>query len=226
MLQNKDGGSDSFLEMWWTPNTGLSCRLQWQLWVLQPCDTTLTCMGRAGSKPSQHIGGKCSYNGLGLWFLFQIWIRFGIFRISLGFFCNCLSFFSYGYRMVHNISGKSGTSVRYQSFGCSVSGHLENICTDRRSQKFLWLNEFLPPSSVAFGLLPLPPHHHSAPESFLGNVCLGSSQNQIQSWDCCVDTLQEAMNTLNNYLTISEILLDMVKLSTQLCKGCNSLYKD
>ncbi len=54
-------------------------------------------------------------------------------------------------------SGKSGTSVRYQSFGCSASGHLENICTDRRSQKFLRLDESTPPNSVAFALLSLRP---------------------------------------------------------------------
>lgn len=51
----------------------------------------------------------------------------------------------------------SGTSVRYQSSGCIASGHLENICADRRSQKFLPLDEFLPPNSAAFALLSLAP---------------------------------------------------------------------
>ena len=47
--------------------------------------------------------------------------------------------FSYGFstEWCRTSSGKSGTSVRYQSFGFIASGHLENICTDRRSQKFL-----------------------------------------------------------------------------------------
>lgn len=83
------------------------------------------------------------FKGCGLWLRIQIWY----FRITTSFYYMCciyMGFFLLWFsEWCGTSSGKSGTSVGYQSFGCSVSGHLENICTDRRSQTFLWLDEFL-----------------------------------------------------------------------------------
>lgn len=54
------------------------------------------------------------------------------------------------------------------ALSCSASGHLENICTDRRSQKFLrWMS---------FSSNTLPKHMRFTLE-FLSNARLGSSQH-------------------------------------------------
>lgn len=78
---------------------------------------------------------------------------YGYFQISMVFlgtvsvfivFLMYIIFFLWVTERYRTSSGKLGTSVRYQRVGCSASGHLENICTDRRSQKFLLMDEFLP----------------------------------------------------------------------------------
>lgn len=141
--------------------------------------------GVCSSKLSQHIGRKRT-GVCRVMVSFQIWM-------SVSFIMFVIRIFLGVTEWCRTSSGKSGTSVRYQSFGCSASGHLENICTNRRSQMFLWIrwDEFLPQTLWHLLSLSLPPHcqHHFASESFLGtvgNVCLGKSQNQIQSWECCV----------------------------------------
>lgn len=57
-------------------------------------------------------------------------------RKMFAHYCTCVHFFSQITEGCKTISGKSRTSVRYQSFCCNASGHLENICRDDRSQKF------------------------------------------------------------------------------------------
>lgn len=193
-----------------------SINLQWAYW---------------SSKLSQHIGGKCTE----VMVTFSVLISDYIFLGSVKVFYHVsykYVFLPWGYWVVQNIFWKirnSGTSVRYQSFGCSASGHLENICTDRRSQKFLRLDEFLPQTlwHLLSSLCPPPP-----PPSllrswvFLGNVCLGSSQNQIQSRDCCVDTLQAATKYFKQLFHNLWISLWQAQLLTLLRKGSNSVAFD
>lgn len=87
--------------------------------------------GVCSSKLSQHIGRKRT-GVCRVMVSFQIWM-------SVSFIMFVIRIFLGVTEWCRTSSGKSGTSVRYQSFGCSASGHLENICTNRRSQMFLWI---------------------------------------------------------------------------------------
>lgn len=112
-------------------------------------------------------------------------------------------------------SGKSGTSVRYQSFGCSASGHLENICTNRRSQMFLWIrwDEFLPQTLWHLLSLSLPPPPTANTTLLLSLflvllvMCVWVKAKTRYNHENVV-YLKQRLNTLNNYFTTSQILFD------------------
>lgn len=147
---------------------------------------------------------------------FQIWMSVSLIMFVIRIFLGVTEW-------CRTSSGKSGTSVRYQSFGCSASGHLENICTNRRSQMFLWIrwDEFLPQTLWHLLSLSLPPptpphcqHHFALLSLFLVLLvmCVWVKAKTRYNHENVV-YLKQRLNTLNNYFTTSQILFDRTDCS-------------
>lgn len=146
-----------------------------------------------------------------------------ILGIRSSFYCVCkknkcvvLFLLGFFYRVVQNIFWKISNICPLSELWLQRVWTLGKHLHRPQEPKVSLTGRVSPPNFVAFAP---PPRHHFAPESFLGNVCLGSSQNQIQSWDFCVDSLEAQMKYFKQLFYNLSVALWQAVLLTRLCKG-------